>query len=594
MPEILEKISQISIYLKEEKERINEIALFQPLAQKSSFDEASKPIHQRKWSYTYELPFMRRLSLKIQSFLFKKAPILIPSERLTSEAKFKTVLAILLAQEPLREFFFSNVKRRENFFSAAREAALSIGYTDFTVPSSGNPFKISQGLTLITGKEKSLIDDLAELNLQMAALGYQERNEILFRILNKVERPPITSILEVMHGNETEKISLTTRYAKYKIYEIDSRTGRINYRYTADQATSSIRTRDNSLPGVKGVMNQRCALDTESGEWIGSYSGSLNLENHILEQTLFILKVKGEEVCLLDSAPEAEEITILMTSLFSWHEMSFIVDQHKAMRNLNKKVLQIGAGRFIRLNLLHMNISFNALNKYPIPAEMGAVIRDINDQALITICWDLWKRLGLFSSKLAALKEEIDLIVYEQDFLKHQERLLDTIDAFRRLKPDLASQLENASDEHHSLACLALLKGKKSDGKTLRGIDMLLYLNNTARFLDYRHNKNCQNSTDRSAGANAADKAQHAFRKIQGSYFLPDHADEQEISLFKVLYSMYLVWEEPELNAALSTGFVGEKFYQNFFQRNPETTRYLIKWLKEHPEMYLGLSNQRY
>lgn len=593
MPEILDKISQISIYLKEEKERINEIALFQPLAQKSSFNEASKPINQRKWSYTYKLPFMRRLSLKVQSFLFKKAPMLIPSERLTSEAKFKTVLAILLAQEPLREFFFSNEKRRENFFSAAKEAALAIGYADFITPSGKNPFKISQSMTLIKGKQESLIDDLAELNLQMAALGHQERNEILFRILNQVERPPITSILEVMHGAETEKIALTTKYVKYKIHDIDSMTGKINYRFSADQATSSIRTRDNSLPGMKGVMNQRCALDSETGEWIGSYSGSLSLEHHILEQMLFILNIEKEEVYLLESAPQAEEKTILLTSLFSWHEMSLIIDQHKAIRSLNKKVLKIGADRYIRLNLLHMNISFNAFNKYPIPAEMGAMIRDINDQALITLLWDFWKRQGLFSSKLAALKEEVDLIAYELDFLKHQERLLKAIDSFRELKLEMIAQLENAPETEHTRAGLSLLKGKRPEGKTLRGIDFLLYLNTLSRYLGYSHNKNCQNSTDRSAGANAADKAQHAYRKIHGSEFLPDYADKQEISLFKVLYSMYLVWEEPELNAALSTGFVGEKFYHNFFQKNPETTRYLIKWLKEHPEMYLGLSNQR-
>ncbi|MCC5832144.1 MAG: hypothetical protein JJU12_03780 [Chlamydiales bacterium] len=579
--------------MKDEKERINEIALFQPLAQKTSFDESSKPIHQRKWSYTHKLPFMRRLSLKVQSFLFKKIRFLIPTERLTCEAKFKTVLAILLAQEPLREFFFSNDKRRENFFRAAQEAALAIGYSDFSLPTGTNPIKISQNLTLITGKKESLIDDLPELNLQMAALGYQESNEILFRILNQVERPPITSILEVMRGSEIEKISLTTRYAKYKIHGIDPQTGKIRYRYREDEATSSIRTRANSLPGVKGVMNQRRVLDSETGEWIGSYSGSLSMENNILEQTLFILNIKEQEVYLLDSAPQAEETTILLTSLFSWHEMSFILDQHKAVRNLNKKVLQIGGNRYIRLNLLHMNISFNAFNKFPIPSEMGAMIRDVNDQGQIALFSELWKKVGLFSPKLAALKEQLDVIAYEQEFLKHQERLLKTIDSFREIKQELAVQLEKAPKEEHTRAGLALLIGKKSNGKALRGIDMLLYLNILVNYLGYRHNKNCQNSTDRSAGANAADKAQHAYKKIRGSTFLPEIADEEELSLFKVLYSMYLVWEEPELNAALSTGFVGEKFYQNFFQRNPETTYYLINWLKEHPEMYIGLSDQR-
>lgn len=593
MTKILEEISQISIYLKDEKERINEIALFQPLAPKSMFNETSKPINQRKWSYTYKLPFLRRLSLKIQSFLFKRMPVLIPADRLTSEAKFKTVLALLLAQESLREFFFSNERRRNNFFQAAKEAALAIGFTHFTIPTETSPFKISEQLTLVSGKEKSLINDLHELNLQMAALSYQERNEILFRILNQVERPPVTSILEVMSGNKIEKITLITKYAKYKIHEIESITNKISYHFLPDQATSSIRTRDNSLPGIKGVMNQRCALDGETGEWIGSYSGALNLENHILEQALFILNIDQDEVFLLDSAHHAEEKTILLTSLFSWHEMGLIIDQRKAVRNLNKKVLKIGPDRYIRLNLLHANISFNAFNKYPSPAEMSAVIRDINDQALITIIWDLWKHLGLHNEKLANLKGAMDQIACERDFLKHQDGLLKSIDTFRVLKKELLKQLEEAPTAPYTHAGIALLKGKKPDGKTLRGIDLLLYLNTLTYYLNYHHNKNCQNSTDRSAGANAADKAQHAYRKIYQRDFLPGCMNEQEIALFKVLYSMYLVWEEPELNAALSTGFVGEKFYQNFFQKNPETTRYLTQWLKDHPEMYLGLSAQR-
>lgn len=446
-------------------------------------------------------------------------------------------------------------------------------------------------MTTITGKNESLIDDLTELNLQMAALGYQERNEILFSILNFVERPPITSILEVMQGSEIEKIALTTKYAKYKVEGIES--GKVDYHFLADQATSSIRTRDNSLPGVKGVLNQRCAIDSETREWIGSYSGELSIENHLLEQVLFILNIKGEEVSILETAPEVEETTILFTSLFSWQEMSLITDQHAAIRSLNKKVLKIGADRYVRINLLHSNLSFNAFNKYPIPAEMGATICDINDEALITILCDLWQNQGLKSESLAQLKEKYDKSAYERDFLAHQKLVLELVDAFRAVKQELIAQLEELPKNTQTHAGLALLKGKKPDGKALRGIDLLLYLNTLTHDLGYLHNKNCHNSTDRSAGAISADKAQHAYRKIHGRHFLPGYSSDKEISLFKVLYSMYLVWEEPEINAALSTGFVGEKFYHNFLQKNPETTRYLIHWLKKHPEMYLGLSDQR-
>lgn len=594
MTELLEEISQISIYLKDETERINEIALFQPLAHKAEFDETSKPIHQRKWSFTHNLPFLQRVSLKVQTFLYKRIPLIIPEERLTKEAKFKTALSLLLAQESLREFFFANEKRRRNFIEAVRAAAHSIGFNDFSLPNTDIPLKMCYQMTTLRGKKRSLIEDLPELNLQMAALKESERNEILFRILNQVERPPITSILEVMCGEEKEEISLTTKYAKYKVLQTDPDTGRIHYSYKADEATSSIKTRQNSLPGAKGAMNQRCALDAKSGEWIGSYSGELSIENHLLEQLFFILQLKGEEVHLVEHAPYVEERRVLLTSLFSWHEIALLTDQQRAIRTLNKRILKIGSGRYVQLNLLHFNISFNVLNKYPSPAEMGAVMRDINDQTLIVLMADLWRERGLFSETLFRIKEKLGSIDQERNFFKHQSQILDLIDTFREIKKELIEELEQQSESIEIQAALALLKGKGGDGRALKGMDLLLYLNTVAKGLSYFHNKNCQNSTDRTAGANAADKAQYAYQKIYRQIFLPGLCDQQELSLFKVLYSMYLVWEEPEINAALSTGFIGEKFYHNFFQKNPETTRYLIQWLKKHPEIYLGLSDLRY
>ncbi len=593
MTQLLEEISQISIYLKEEQERINEIALFQPLSAHSGFDESSKPIQQRKWSYTSQLPFLRRLSLKVQSFLFRKVPRFIPAERSSAEAKFKTVLALLLAQESLREFFFSSEKKQRNFFQAIQRAAEQLGYKGFSIPSETAPLKICQNLTHISGRPMSLIDDLTELNLQMAALKKEERNAILFSILSQIERAPLTSILEVTHQDKIERIALTTRYAQYKITGMHADSGKIEYSFTEDRATSSIRTAQNSRPGVKGTMNQRCSFDDQTGEKIGSYSGELSNQNHLLEQILFMLNLKGEEVALVKDAPQVEESTFLFTSLFSWHEIGLINDQHQAIRSLNRQILKIGKERYVRLNLIHLNISFNALNKYPTPAEMGATIRDMNDQALIHTTADLWKKLNLPSQKLFELRDTLNVIADEHDFLKHQEQLLDVIDRFKEIRKELIAQLELLPQNPLILAGMALLKGKKSDGKKLRGMDLLLCLNILAGDLGYMHNKNCQNSTDRSAGAHAADKAQYAYRLIREHIFLPGYTSGQELSLFKVLYSMYLVWEEPEINAALSTGFIGEKFYHNFFQKNPETTRYLTSWVKKHPEVYLGLSDQR-
>src|SRR5262249_31020235 len=112
-------------------------------------------------------------------------------------------------------------------------------------------------------------------------------------------------------------------------------------------------------------------------------------------------------------------------------------------------------------------------------------------------------------------------------------------------------------------------------------------------YLHLLHNTNCHNSIDKTASASAVDKAACAFFKLEERSFLPGKSTQEEIALFALLYSLYLVWEEPALNAGLTTGFIGEKFFKNAIQKNPETTKYLTPWLKKHPEVYLGLSKYR-
>lgn len=594
----LKEIEQISIYLIEEAERVNEVALFQPLMRKSQFNEESKPIAARKWRYTANLPFYRRILLKLQSLAFKHFPPLIPSDRLTPEAKFKTVLAILLAQESVRDYFLTNANRRKNFLNALDAAATSCNYPGFShslLVNEKNPLDISRQLTQIKGKETSLIDDLKELNLQMAALKHQERSEILYRILNHVERPPITSVIEITSQDATQSVPLTTKYAKYKIHSFDKGSGKIQYAYEENRATSSIRTMGNSLPDAKGTMNQRIVFEATAGDWIGSYCGELSTPFHVLEQILFILEQTGKEATLLAAAPAGMPVKrqkILFTSLYSWDEIGLITDQRAAIAKWDQKVLKCGADYYF-LDLLYFNIPFNALNKYPTPGEIKAAIQDINDEALIILIAEAWEKMGEKSKALKGIASKIQTLrgMDEKFFIEKKKASLKEIDAFRELKNTLISHIDSST--MFNRAVKTFLLGKKPSGKVLKGIDKLIYLDYIVSHLGYFHNKNCQNATDRSAGADAADKAQHTFYKLFNAPFLPGNAQEAEKSLFKVLYSMYLVWEEPEINTALSTGFTGEKFYNNFFQKNPETTRYLIRWLKKHPELYLGLSDYR-
>jgi len=531
--------------------------------------------------------------------LFKYLPPLIPSERLTPEAKFKTVLAMLLAQEEIRDFFLSDRKRQNDFYQALIDAASSSGYSSFIAPTSDiadTPLKISRQLTLLSTKKISLIDDMVELNLQMAALKYPERCEILFKILNKIERPPITSVIEITSPESTESIHLTTKYAKYKITYYDEPSGQIGYTYAENQATSSIKTLHNFVPDAKGTMTQRIVFDAETNDWISSYCGELSTPFHVLEQILLILGQTKSEAQFIKPINDTDfkEIKILFTSLYSWDEIDLIVDQKAAIRQWDQKILKSG-NEYFKLDLTYFNISFNALNKYPSPAEIKASIQDINDEACITLLAESWKHLGLASEELANIAAQTLFLrkLNESNFLEREQALLKEIDHFRRLKSILTHQIDSLACTDFNQAIKALLCEKRPDGKALKGIDKLLYLDYISKHLGYFHNKNCQNATDRSAGANAADKGKHAYQKMYKSPFLPGYKQEDEKALYKVLYSMYLVWEEPEINTWLSTGFVGEKFYNNFFQKNPETTRYLICWLKKHPEMYLGLSDYR-
>lgn len=479
------------------------------------------------------------------------------------------------------------------------EAAAASGYSNFSPPAShptDTPLNISRQLAQLKTKHLSLIDDAIELNLQIAALNYQERSEILFRILNRVERPPITSVIEITGPEATKSIPLTTKYAKYKIVHYDELSGQISYTFAENHATSSIRTLKNSLPDAKGAMNQRVVFDTDTGTWISSYCGELSTPFHVLEQILLILGQTSGEVQLIEPMPglNFKERKILFTSLYSWDEIGLITDQKAAIQKWDQKILRCGE-EYFRLNLPYFNVSFNAFNKYPSPGEIKASIQDINDEVYISLLAESWHHLGLDSEELTAIATRTLSLrnLSESSFLERAKALIVEIDAFRKLKKVLIHQIDSLAPTDFNQAVKSLLCEKKPNGKALKGIDKLLYVDYLAGQLGYFHNKNCQNATDRSAGADAADKAQYAYQKIYKTSFLPGYEEEGAEALFKVLYSMYLVWEEPEINTWLSTGFIGEKFYNNFIQKNPETTRYLVRWLKKHPEMYLGLSDYR-
>jgi hypothetical protein len=300
----LKEISQITIYLKEKDrvtERIHEVALFRPLDKKSTLGEEGKHLDQRSWtSYHNNVAMIQKIRIKVQTFLFQRFKHFIPPERRTPEAKFKTAVAILLSQEGLRDFFLNNERRRLNFLQSLYKASREFDYHTFETKSfiDLTPHEFTIEITRLPGKKLSLIEDSEELHLQMASLSLSERNQILFAILNEVERPPLTSVIEIFDDHQFSKnCEITTRYAKTKIIKIDAKTRNVEVYRKENQATSSIKTVHNIKPGVKGVTNQRMALDTSDTEnpiVIGTYSGELITPYHVLFP--FFLGMSGQKL----------------------------------------------------------------------------------------------------------------------------------------------------------------------------------------------------------------------------------------------------------------------------------------------------------
>lgn len=578
MSSLLNEIEQITIYLKEarQSERVHEVVLFAPFYSEASHEE-TRPLRARKWSHKPHLSFHNRAILALHQFFYHRLPFSVPQERKSGEAKLKTTLALLLTDGEVRDFFLGSEDKRRRFFSAVKRAAVKMGYCFDTFPSLfDKSLKIANTLTKIAGHERSLIEDPLELHLQIAALTAEDRDEILFTILSEIERPPLTSIIEIgLKDASTLSLEMTTLYGDFEIKSINNE--QIVFSYKQNQAKAAIGRRETS----EGVMNQRVCYESEDGvpkAFIGSYSGELVTPNNVLEEILFMLQEeKGTEFFLLDHAEEVEEKTILFTSLFSWLEYDKILAMHHAIDDISGKVLKVtrkdGQSVAFRLCLIHQNIPLAMSGRLPVPSEIKAHLFDLNDQALILLGEKILGKNDISMALRAAKKEK--------DFLLKEKKILAAIDAFRKTKIEVIKQLERATSISAN-ALEALLKGKKN------GIDTLILTSLLARELEIMHHKNCHLALDRTSAAMAIDKSVFAFRKVTKTPFFPGKMTPEEESLFKIFYSMYLMWEEPEINATLSSGFVGGQFFKQFVRKNPEVTAYLMPWIKKHSELALG------
>lgn len=577
---MLDNISQISIYIKDDlEERVNEVALFKPFAEKRGL---SVKILKKRWKFTVHLPLSKRLLLNIRGFFIRR---FASPQRKTLEATFHTAIALLLEQETLLNFFLGTEKKKELFYTALKKTAQEIGYKSFTLPKAVTPAEMSYALTPSPVTKESLLKNPTEFALQKATLSLEEKNRMLFTLLSYLERPPLTSILEVSTGAEkAQTIALKTRYAKYQVNSVDEKTGQIFFTYEQDHATASIMTKANILPGKTGAVNQRIAwdmTDISSPIFIGSYSGALLTTHNVLEQLLMLLKTESSSsYYLLEEAPHhpIEKKTVLFTSLYSWNEFEKIRLQHNAIENLADKILKIvspsGEEHYLRLNLLFQNLT---LSGHPMPAETKGHIEDFNDSALIYLSSWTFSSLGIQDVVgLNNIVLNIEENRVEGDFILKERVLLEQIDRFRAIKKYIIATLDKRP-EKSALYLKILLSQHLPNGKRLLGIDRLIYTDLLTKELEIIHNKNSALSIERTAAAVASDKAQHGFTKITGSPFLPGLASSEELSFFKALYTLYLAWEEPPITSSFSTGSSEEAFLKNITHAAPETSRYLLK-----------------
>ncbi len=496
-------------------------------------------------------PFINRLAFKVKQLFFKYLP-----SRLSPEQQLKTTVTLLLVQEKVRRYFLGDTERRDEFIRALNVAAQELGCERFKLTEERDINAIAKELTRLDGE--SLIGNRERLASLSSALDPQAQRAILCTILEQVARPQVNSKVK---GKSGQIVSLTTEYAKYKVTLFEPNSGKINYSCQPNYATTSIRTAKNGLRGQKGAINQHRVWG-EQGRWIGSYCGELTTPHYLLEQIFFILGHSDGKAVRLANPPEGaaiEELKILFTSLFSWREFSLISDQREAIRQWDQQLL-FSQGRYFKLNLLHYNIPFSHA---PIPGETKAAMQDMNGEATILLTAAFFKQLGIENRFLTEIAGRIDSLrsLKESHFLEREKALLEEIDAFRKLIPDLLTDLDRGQPSPFVHAAKALIQNR------VQGIERLLCLEYAARTSGYFHNKNSRNGMDRAAAADAADKSQYAFELFEKRPYLPGLGSENDTQLFKKLYSLYLLKEEPEINAAFSTGF-RKKIHKNLEVRH--------------------------
>lgn len=534
---------------------------------------------------------------------FRNSPFPIPKERkrpllshlfplkpLNSEVKFKTLLALLLSQEELFSYFLCSNERKNNFRAAIEKIAGRLELGNFFWPEEEEPHLIAKALTTPFGCKKSLLEEKRKLYRNLHAIKKNERAQLLFELLEMIDRPDLTSELLIeCKSSDPHRIGLKTCYGRYEVKGVLA-DGKIDVQSKREAITPST-----GYLRCTSVKNLRSTIDLGTNEKIASYSGEISTIHNALEVLLFLLGNEGDcDYYLSENEPSMPiiEKEIFFTSLYSWNELTMIHAEKSALDALDDHYLLCydakGNKRAYHLKLRYLNFAFNALNHFPKPEEIEATIDEITLEGKIFLLAATARKLNLSSPILFSIEERIARAKKEKDFFTKKRRLIEALNDFKSSEEELLAHFY--MKKNHNSPLISAIDRLFSKGSKATALINLCYILSELK-LD--HHINCKRGIDRTGALSALNKAQRAFSSFTETPFLPGYDHEENEPLFSLLYSLYLIWEESEINSALASGFSGERFHKNPFKRNREATFYLTPWIKKHPESYLGISSER-
>jgi|GEM_PF-2071682 len=561
-------------------EKISEIAFCADLECKQPFaKEKPNPLRGQKERFSIAHNLCQKLSRKLGRTFFSTVRTLLYSKKLTDEILFKTTLTLLLKEESVATVFLHDHQRKNDLFTSIQRAAKQAGIEEgFSRDPSSDLF---QQLTWVSSLGASLFEDKRLFKFYLNLLSPKERTHYLFIILQEIQREPFTCQVEFQTEDNQYHNCFTSNYFG-KTELIQCKEIPANYTFFKKRCQSH----PNLQLGREKLCNQHLILESthsqEEKKLLGGYCGNLENKKKVLEQLLFLLECRNEATIELKNEGNRDNrIQVYFTSFYSWHELDLIIAQKKAIDALDNKILcfqnQEGKKEEICLYLNHINFSFS---NWPEPSQTHCTIDALNNEALIPLIAKILPNIECLqetANKITSIKTLCPDQSTDQ-FFKKKQLLNEVLEEFDQYKPAIIQALKtNPSLEAHCIK--ALLSGYLENKQKLQALDALLLLNVLLEKEGILHNKS-SNLTAKLFAVRACDQAQAALTKIDALPYYPGHTTAYKHNLFELLYSAYLLLDEPTFNAALCGGFLTKEQYQEEILKDREISRHLSPWME--------------